>query len=90
MLFMLGASLFAVSCTKKETQNDHNGMADSANTSGTMSDTGAGTMPMDTAAGGNDSTMNNQGNIRDNQSNTMPNETNGKSGNRGMKTDSAR
>lgn len=91
MLFMLGLSLFAVSCKKQETQNDNTTMTDSVNTSGTMSGT-SGAMSSDSTGTAGDSTMN-QGNTQNNQRSTTTNQTNGSTGgtqSNGTRMDSAR
>jgi len=76
MLLMLGLSLFAVSCKKQETQNDNTTMADSAGTSGTMSD----------SAMNQGNTQNNQRSTAPNQTNGSI----GSTPSNGTRTDSAR
>ncbi len=88
MLLMLGASLFAVSCKKQETQNE-NSMSDSA-TTGTISpdNTSTGTS-MDTTASVRDSVMN-QGSGNGSQATTPTSGSNRNAQGSGSSTDSAR
>lgn len=58
MLLMLGLSLFAVSCQKKEVENDANSMNDSTDAVSTYPDNTETATSMDTTASVRDSIMN--------------------------------
>lgn len=58
MLLMLGLSLIAVSCQKKEVQNDANSMSDSTDAVSTYPDNTETATSMDTTASVRDSIMN--------------------------------